>query len=287
MSQFGKNLKHLRKMAGETQKQLAKALHCTDSAISKLESGKISPSRDQLEAISRRYCKTVDQLLYADLTNIQPFSFETDGLKEIVSASKHIFPLINSDTAQLNRSFSIAYKKCTEIIDAASANRSISTASLVRCGELFDLAAEDDQCRYEASANQLWVILQMWGALIISGEAQEELSEAVYKRENRQSFFQALLEVRTVITSKEVEEKQSSFIALFSEKYLELIRVLKSDNSWSALGDYYLALRFFFGMIDNGESAAFNTQIGMQLLKALVSLGNEYAYNTLKACFDL
>ena len=286
MSQFGKNLRHLRTMAGETQKKLAQAVNCSSTLISKYESGEREPSKEILEAVSRRYCKTVDQLLYSDLTVIQPFSFETDGMGKLVDAARSIFPIAKTETAMLNEHFRNAISICEEILNVASNNGNFRSASLARCGELFELAAEDEQCKYEASANQLWVMMQIWSALFYTEEELKKLSEAVYKRENRPSFFQVLMDVRTSKTSKELAEKQSSYIAVVDELYMDLVRVLKSDNMWSALGDYYLAIRFLTGMIDNGESAAFNLQIGIQLLRALTALGNEYAYNALKASYE-
>ena len=287
MSQFGKNLRHLRTMAGETQKKLAQAVNCSDTLISKYESGEREPSQEVLEAVSRRYCKTVDQLLNSDLTDIQPFSFETDGARKLVDAAKRIFPLVKTETALLNKDFRNAMRACEEMLNVASNNGSIRSESLARCGELFELAAADEQCKYEASANQLWVMMQIWNALFYTVEAQKKLSEAVYKREDRPSFFQVLLDVRTSKTPKEVEKKQATYIAAVDETYMDLVRVLKSDNTWSALGDYYLTLRFLTGMVNNDVSAEFNTQIGIQLLRALAALGNEYAYNAMKASYEI
>ena len=63
---FQDKLKELRKNRGLTQEELAQALFVSRTAISKWESGKGYPNIDSLNAISKYFCVSLDDLLSTD-----------------------------------------------------------------------------------------------------------------------------------------------------------------------------------------------------------------------------
>ncbi len=67
MSDFGKNLKRIRKNKGYTQKELAEHLHFGYSAISNYESGRNEPSLDILMELADILGVTTDELIGYDL----------------------------------------------------------------------------------------------------------------------------------------------------------------------------------------------------------------------------
>ena len=62
-----------------------------------------------------------------------------------------------------------------------------------------------------------------------------------------------------------------------------LISELKSELEWADLGDYYLAMKYVNNMVYTGFSPEMNVAIGMQMMLALVDIGNEYAHKFLTA----
>lgn len=60
---FGKILKELRESAQEKQKDVAKAIFVSPSAISQYEHGRTVPSRSTLEALAKHFNVTTDYLL--------------------------------------------------------------------------------------------------------------------------------------------------------------------------------------------------------------------------------
>ena len=60
---FSTILKKLREAAQETQKEVAKAVYVSPSAISQYEKGTASPSRGTLEALAKHFNVSTDYLL--------------------------------------------------------------------------------------------------------------------------------------------------------------------------------------------------------------------------------
>ncbi len=60
---FGTILKNLREAAQETQRDVAKAVYVSPSAISQYEKGRAHPSRGTLEALAKHFNVSTDYLL--------------------------------------------------------------------------------------------------------------------------------------------------------------------------------------------------------------------------------
>lgn len=58
---------------------------------------------------------------------------------------------------------------------------------------------------------------------------------------------------------------------------MEGIRILKEIPEWSQLGDYYLALRYIIGMVENDNNQDMNILIGEEFMINLFELDNKYA----------
>ena len=83
-----------------------------------------------------------------------------------------------------------------------------------------------------------------------------------------------------------VVEKRISFIADFDEIINEALKALKSEQEWSDLADYYLALRYVLGMVDTDLSPEMNSAVGMQMMLSFMTLGNSHAFTFCKTCLS-
>ena len=88
-------------------------------------------------------------------------------------------------------------------------------------------------------------------------------------------------------TNDEALGKKREYVKDSQETVMALINILKQSSDYYALGDYYLALRYVTGMIDNEYSGAFNKTIGMELMTSLATLENEYAIKMLKSALSM
>lgn len=83
-----------------------------------------------------------------------------------------------------------------------------------------------------------------------------------------------------------VAEKRVSFIADFDGIINETLKTLKSEQEWSDLADYYLALRYVVGMVDTDLSTEMNLAVGMQMMLSFMTLGNSHAFTFCKTCLS-
>ena len=83
-----------------------------------------------------------------------------------------------------------------------------------------------------------------------------------------------------------ITQKKISFISDFDEIITEAIKALKSDQDWSDLADYYLALRYMVGMVDTDLSTEMNSAVGLQMMLSFMALGNSHAFTFCKTCLS-
>lgn len=73
-------------------------------------------------------------------------------------------------------------------------------------------------------------------------------------------------------------ENRPFYIVDHDELHIVLnIYRLKHSAEYADLGDFYMALRYIFGMVRNGNSPELNSAIGYQMMSEFSMLGNIYA----------
>ena len=86
---------------------------------------------------------------------------------------------------------------------------------------------------------------------------------------------------------KENNSEKVEFIEEFDEFITDGIKILKKHRKWSELGDYYLAIRYIFNVVNNEYEKDINNMIGEEMLNVLVELENKYAIAFLKKRYEL
>ncbi len=281
-NQLGKNLKHLRKIHGETLKDLADNIFLAQSTIVGYENGERKPDYQKLVAIAAHYGKTVDEILYTDLTGLKPININDKSLSDMNGLYKKLIPLFSSDEVMNNKNFRKAYHLCERVLEAFSKNEYLNGHIIVEILEGFLQAAEETEAP-EAVANVMWSVFLWWSQ---SNDPKQMLSwqnRLMSKRIDMNHFMQ---EYQKSQKTPEINEKKKSFLQNFKEVINEMIRCLKSNVEWSELGDYYLALSFLLNMVDTELSSEMNKTIGMQMLLAYAELGNQYAIQFIRITFN-
>ena len=97
MNYLPSNLKHLRKSYGETQEELANALHLEKSTISQYENGSRKPDEEILKGIAKRYGVTMDLLLYEDLSFFPDMLAYFSNIDSISLTTARLYPIYNLD----------------------------------------------------------------------------------------------------------------------------------------------------------------------------------------------
>jgi Predicted transcriptional regulators len=273
-NKLGENIKHLRRIHGETLQELGEVVHFGNTTIKNYENGERQPDPQTLQALAKHYGKTVDELLHSDLSELGSIEFSIDGSEGIAKMMEILFPLSCSDNALKNPSFKKGYDSCRRIMDAISHNEGISGRIIPECFEAFEQATGDCEIP-EAIANMIWLVFVLWSQ-IIDEEMMKTARTLLYPRRNTPPFVKSYLNAKAS-ESEETEKKRQDFINDFDEIIVELIKALKSSLDLAELADYYLALRYVVSMIDTGLSSEMNSAVGMQMMLSFLQLGNPYA----------
>lgn len=273
-NKLGENIKHLRRIYGETLQELGKDVNSGNTTIKNYESGVRQPDPKTLQALAKHYGKTVDELLNSDLSELGSIELSIDGSKGIVKMMEILFPLSCSENALKNPSFKKGYDSCRRILDAFSHNEGISGRIIPECFEAFEQATDDSEIP-EAIANMIWLIFVLWSQ-IMDEKMMRAAESLLYPRRNTPPFVKSFL-IAKANESEETKKKRQDFINDTDEIIVELLKALKSSLDLTELADYYLALRYVVSMIDTGLSSEMNIAVGMQMMLSFMQLGNPYA----------
>ena len=72
-------------------------------------------------------------------------------------------------------------------------------------------------------------------------------------------------------------QQREAFLEEYELPIVLNIYRLKHSKEYAELGDFYMALRYIFGMVRNGNSPELNSTIGYQMMSEFSMLGNIYA----------
>lgn len=276
---LGKNIKYMRKFYGETLDELGFILQMTKSTVNDYESGRRKPTPETIKKISNHYGKTVDEMLNIKLYELDEFdSSEIVDFYEMFNIFSHILPLLDSPKANQNHSFANGMALIKNMLKSLNSGEFVSGSVISEAVDFFIEAIESNIS--EAYANMLWCIFFQWTQQYADLTTLQKLQS----RLNAKQVDWKELIYETQKDQKKSTNKRKEFIRDFDESINLIIKVLKETNQWSQLGDYYLALRYVLGIIDNDCTNEMNQMVGMQMICAFAQLDNQYALNFIKLC---
>ena len=283
---LGWNIKYLREAYRLTEEQLAYAVGITRQAICNYENGSRIPNRDTLVKLANHFTITEDQLIYGDFSNM-PYPGEMIENEEVLRNALDIYlPMLSSETALKNKSFRNAFASHQAIYAGLKCDVPCSDSEQIKCMELYENALNEGVV--ESAANLLW-----WFVFMGIGYRHYDLIDGVEALENHQisgeEFLQQYylkncdeesLEVSPEII--EVRRARRQFLRESEQQIRFLLKILKKDSEYSDLADYYMALRYYFGVVCNDNSDALNKAIGEEMMVAFGYLDNKYVLDFLK-----
>ena len=166
------------------------------------------------------------------------------------------------------------------LLEAFSNAEVLSGSMIVRIFESF-VKATDESESPEAVANLVWSIFVWWSQISDTSKLLSLQNKLLSKK----------LSIKDYMSLKDTEdvsitEKKTGFISDFDEIVTEALKALKSEQEWSDLADYYLALRYVVGMVDTELSTEMNSAVGMQMMLSFMTLGNSHAFTFCKTCLS-
>ncbi|MGT2959227.1 helix-turn-helix domain-containing protein [Streptococcus bovimastitidis] len=283
MERLGQNLKQIREKNGETITDLSEILGKAINTISQYENNKRKPNYEDLEKISNHYNVSIDDLLYSDLSD----SLETVKMLNNIKNNYEflnkkcliMFPILSSTEAKQNQKFTRAIKLHKSWFNNFEHFTDHEMDELFDL--YFDLYFETDLA--VVRANILGIIFLVASMGNMSEIRDEFLSfikhQGKTNKYNNTKFFVSNFYLDRKKTSlDEIIDTSKSEIDNF---ILLLLSNLKGSETLYNLREYYLALRYIFGIINNSFNEINNNNFGILLMLDLEKMGNKYAKNYL------
>lgn len=284
ISGLGKNIRNLRKAHGETQMDLAFSLgYEFVSRISMYENGTREPDLETIQKIAEHYNITLDRLVRTDFSKCN-FMSTTYSWDNMISMFEIMFPIVYSEDALKNPYFKKAYIRTDKIL------QEIKNGSIVLPSE-FEAAIDDYSESFEeaeiidAVANKLSLIFVFYSAL--PDERAIKIGEALLHDKIPSKKFIKNYVLNNTEDSACSNERKKAYARDLNTVVVSCIQILKGSKEYSELGDYYLALRYIIGMIDNDYERISNMDIGMEMMLSYLSLGNLYAFRYIEKSISI
>ena len=271
---FGKNLKALRVMAGETQTELGEVVGVSKTAIANYEQGIRTPDLEALKEMAAHYGVSVDYLLRAFIAEAAPETKpkrasvkDAQGIKEYIDA---LFPLVLDEESEENETYEKAVSLAQAARDRFERFGRVEPKRLEECIVLFAKAFKENP-EY-ATCGYIWSIFFLWWTKYFTFFRTMQ-DEKDYTYLDLGAFYREKGEDYQVL-KKDVMDIQG-------ETMLEFLDYLRHFSKMKDLGEYFYALWYLLDLADGGLPAEINATVGSQLMQDQYRLGNPYAQKLL------
>ena len=215
-----------------------------------------------------------------DLTGLENISIDLTSSAHTTELLRVILPLYRSEESMKNPNFKNGYDLSQRLLEAFSNAEVLSGSMIVRIFEAF-VKATDESDSPEAVANLVWSVFVWWSQIADTNKLLSLQNKLLSKKLNIKDYMSLKDTEDSSIT-----EKKAGFVSDFDGIVTEALKALKSEQEWSDLADYYLALRYVVGMVDTDLSTEMNSAVGMQMMLSFMTLGNSHAFTFCKACLS-
>lgn len=276
---IGRNIRTIRESVGETQQELADAIHVTKQAVSNYERGTSMPDTDMLSSIAGHYEVTLQILTDSAVPDLKS-AFQAEHLADDFSEYRSsLFPLFESEELLLDPDFSKAYRFCESMISAGIVETETAVEAI---NTLYDLHEEKGSA--EALADALFIWFNIVPA-VRAGKPSSELVEFF----GSDSFMEgkASIAIKDMTRGLQKPDLDADVLKGFCEFTVDLISALKGHRGFEDLAYYYLALGYLCGIIDDDLDLPESQQIAFSMLFSMGSIGNRYARNAIAGIWAL
>lgn len=283
-NQLGINIRSLRKAYGETQEQLGQVLNVEKNTISSYETGTREPSKDTVREIAKHYMISTEELLHSDLSLINKIQIDKDAFWKYIDI---VIPIASSEKALENPHFRKAYDAHKDFYDELRQVSLDKIDNVDVCLEEYTEVLEDEESGAMAAANIIGLEYLLLMGIKASAVVMKEQPAALMQVARKDKKTRKLIENPNPSLESDAEEIMAEFHNEESEEIMsQLLTTVKRSKEWSDLGDYYLALRYMWNLVDNDLDWGFNQRIGVEMLNSFASVNNIYAARFLIYSFD-
>ena len=279
---LGNNIRALRTAYGETQEELQFALGLNSkSTVSQYETGKQLPLQEIRAKIASHYRITEDELLNGDVSarKLRPDFFVNE--KILLKMLWEILPVACSEEALDDADFYRGYKAHLRAVDDLKAGRELNERNFDICADAYQRAF-DAHGIPEAAANLFWWALFWWGCVCVpegSESTRRDLRNGMGWREYLKRFC-----LPDSVSEEETKYAKQEYLHGMEELLLPLLSCMRRVPCRAPLAEYYTALRYSVGLVENSLSESLNRTVGLEMMRSLADQGNAYAKKYMTAC---
>lgn len=276
--QFGKNIKYLRTAYGETQLELALAIGLdSPNTIANYEKGVRSPKPDIRKKIALHYRMTEDELMHSDFSSFHVSLSQLGDMEKMMEMALLMFPIICTEKAMKDSLFQKGHEAHMRTFDAMKEGRSFAKSDYDTCVNAYSDSFNTFKTP-ESVANLLWWFL-ISETNIKNPWLIEGVEALIDKRVSIGAVFKSfyLMDCTIMEEGNCLENVEQKNLEKLDQVIIKLLKELKKDAKYSSLADYYTALRYGLGCVNNELTEAMNKTVGAEMMWAFMELGNEYA----------
>ncbi len=276
---LGLNINKLLIMHDISQSKLAKDTGIDKALISQYVSGKLMPKQEKLEAIAKYFGVTTEMLLKDNF--VVNGSIKVN-MEKSIKGTVDLFPLFENDRTRKNAHFCVALAEQKKIFDhVIKQMHTLDDVDFDKIMGEYSEAVDDDSVGYEVVANELaffmtLAMIHRENALLAPDyEALPiQLRKILDNDSEKKGFYNRHRDI--------LEKSEDHFNGLVNDQdyqsmIMGLIGALKEDREWCDLADYYIAMLYVLGAVDNNFSFEQNQEFGQDLMLKFAQCDNVYA----------
>ena len=278
-----KNVRALREYYGETMLDLAFALDVSKSLISDWENGKKSIPYNNILKIAKHYRISSSLIMNYDLSYLDSSSavnyivnFDDEYIKKINLNT--IFPLFISKEIKNRKKLSKALEMHKQLWSLDSSKMDKLDIDMIM--NSYEEALSNNYC-LSVLANYLSLIVFINSFDIFSADYYENFNRVLSGEQAKNQKDVKFIISNYMLNDIDKEENECSNKDI-DEFIMKSISDFKKNKFYSDLGDYYMALRYYFNLVDNKLDREENLLIGTMFLKDLYKLENRFVKNFLR-----
>ncbi len=261
------NITILRKAYGESYENLARAIGYEDkSGVANWYSRGSVNDAEKLKRVAQHYRIPISTLLDSDLSDFKiPVEQYKDPEKQIFSFFI-LFPLAFNDNESGDPLFEKAFHLHTEYIRKGFRKNYFDPVMFDEMWTAYERSFEDN-ATIEAFINMTSLCI-----LTEVGLKNPWMLNLSGTRVGTKDFNEIFLpNYKNDLITSDDETQELERQVVFS------LRKIKQQSKYADLADYYMAIRYFWALPDNGLSWADNQMVGNEMISSFAWLGNKYA----------
>lgn len=273
-NKIGQNIKNLRYIFDEAQLELADAVGLdSPNAISNYEKGIRLPNEEIKMKIAAHYRTTVDELVNSD---IPACKFQADTIfnnDQIESMGRFMLPVLCDDNLLKFPLFKKSFELHLRAMQQSSRDFDITT--IEKCIISYSESYDTERLP-EALVNSLQLLAILNVAYSSDGLEWYNYFSLIDKLESSELSKKIFL--RDCADEASVSPwKNKIDIKKLNKAEFKCLSELKKFPQYNELAEWYNALRYLFGTVDNGRSFDLNHTIGDELMRNFIESDNIYS----------